>query len=187
MREYTNGIDNDLHVINEKIGQMEAAQIANNTKLVGLETIVGRVDKSLAALLRRFDELHAKTNNQHRGRDQEDEDSAENSHADYAANTKVEDRGQRRLRQNRRGMGRQRPCEVYNNDNTFSKIKFKIPYFDGKYDPDAYLTWEMVVEQKFTCHDFPENACVRAATSEFIDFASVWWIEHGKKNPNNIP
>ena len=52
---------------------------------------------------------------------------------------------------------------------------------DGKYDPDAYLTWEMASEQKFTCHDFPENACVRAATSEFTDFASVWWIEHGKK------
>ena len=63
VREYTNGINNDLQVINEKIGQMEAAQIANSTKLAGLETTVGRVDKSLAALLRRFDELHAKTNN----------------------------------------------------------------------------------------------------------------------------
>jgi len=84
-------------------------------------------------------------------------------------------------------MGGQRPHVVHNNDNAFSKIKFKIPSFDGKYDPDAYLTWEMAVQQKFTCHDFPENACVRAATSEFIDFPSVWWIEHGKKNPNNMP
>ena len=166
---------------------MEAAQIANNTKLARLEASVGRVDKSLAALLRHFDELHAKMNNQHRGRDQEDEGSAENSGADYAADTEVEDRGQRCLRQNRRGMGGQRPCEVHNNDNAFSKIKFKIPSFDGKYDPDTYLTWEMVVEQKFICHDFPENACVRAAISELTDFASVWWIEHGKKNPNNIP
>ena len=63
VRQYTDGIDNDLQVINEKIGQMEAAQIANNTKLARLEASVGRVDKSLAALLRRFDELHAKTNN----------------------------------------------------------------------------------------------------------------------------
>jgi hypothetical protein len=39
----------------------------------------------------------------------------------------------------------------------------------------------MAVEQKFTCHDFPENACVRAATSEFTEFASVWWIEYAKK------
>jgi len=91
VRQYTDGIDNDLQVINEKIGQMEAAQIANNTKLARLEASVGRMDKSLAALLRRFDELHAKTNNQHRGRDQEDEDGVENSGADYAADTEVED------------------------------------------------------------------------------------------------
>ena len=45
----------------------------------------------------------------------------------------------------------------------------------------------MAVEQKFTCHNFSENACVRVATSEFTDFASVWWIEHSKKNPNNMP
>jgi hypothetical protein len=54
VREYTFGIDNDLQVINEKIGQMEAAQISNNTKLAGLETTVARMDKSLAALLRCF-------------------------------------------------------------------------------------------------------------------------------------
>ena len=41
----------------------------------------------------------------------------------------------------------------------------------------------MVVDQKFACHEFPKNAHVRAATSEFTDFSSVWWIEHGKKNP----
>ncbi|XP_039776752.1 uncharacterized protein LOC120644236 isoform X2 [Panicum virgatum] len=84
-------------------------------------------------------------------------------------------------------MGGPRPREVHNIDNAFSKIKFKIPSFDGKYDLDAYLTWEMAVEQKFTCHDFTENAYVRAATSEFTDFSSIWWIEHGKKNPNNMP
>jgi hypothetical protein len=25
------------------------------------------------------------------------------------------------------------------------------------------------------------------ATSEFSDFASVWWVEYGKKHPNDIP
>jgi hypothetical protein len=140
---------------------------------------VAHVDKSLAALLRHFDELHVKTNDQHRGRGEGDQDGVENSGDDYAANTEVEDRGQRRLRRNRQGMGGQRPHEAHNNDIAFSKIKFKIPSFNGKY--------EIAVEQKFTCHDFPKNACVRAATSEFTDFASVWWIEHGKKNPHTMP
>jgi hypothetical protein len=84
-------------------------------------------------------------------------------------------------------MGGHRRREVPNNNDAFSKIKFKIPPFDGKYDPDAYITWEIAVDQKFACHNFPEDTRVRAATSEFTDFASVWWIEHGKKNPDNIP
>jgi hypothetical protein len=50
----------------------------------------------------------------------------------------------------------------------FHKFKFKIPHFDGKYDPDAYISWELVVEQKFTCFEIPKNARVRAVTSEFI-------------------
>jgi hypothetical protein len=77
--------------------------------------------------------------------------------------------------------------EVHNNDDAFHKLKFKIPHFDGKYDPDAYISWELVVEQKFTCFEFPKNARFRAATSEFSDFASVWSVEYGKKHPNDIP
>jgi hypothetical protein len=45
----------------------------------------------------------------------------------------------------------------------------------------------LAVEQKITCFEFPKNARVRAATSEFSDFASVWWVEYGKKHPNVIP
>jgi hypothetical protein len=77
--------------------------------------------------------------------------------------------------------------EVRNNDDAFHKLKFKIPHFDGKYDPNAYISWGLAVEQKFTCFELPKNARVRAATSEFSDFASVWWVEYGKKHPNDIP
>jgi hypothetical protein len=45
----------------------------------------------------------------------------------------------------------------------------------------------LAVEQKITCFEFPENARVRVATSEFSDFAFVWWVEYGKKHPNDIP
>nr|CAD40001.3 OSJNBb0052B05.4 [Oryza sativa Japonica Group]CAE75886.1 B1234D02.10 [Oryza sativa Japonica Group] len=47
----------------------------------------------------------------------------------------------------------------------------EIPPFDGKYDPDAYLSWEIVVDQKFACHEFPENTRVRAVTKETEDAA----------------
>jgi hypothetical protein len=62
-----------------------------------------------------------------------------------------------------------------------------MPPFDGKYDPDAYISWKLAVEHKFTCFEFPENARVRAATSEFTDLASVWWVEYGKKHPDDVP
>jgi hypothetical protein len=32
------------------------------------------------------------------------------------------------------------------NDNPFAKVKFSIPLFNGSYDADAYLDWEMTVE-----------------------------------------
>ena len=62
-----------------------------------------------------------------------------------------------------------------------------MPSFASKYDPDLHLIWELQVDQKFTCHDFPENRRVRAATSEFTDFACVWWSEYCRINPNDVP
>ena len=87
--------------------------------------------------MRCFDELHARTHEQHREKDE----GAQNSNADYSADIEVEDRYQRRRCHNHRGMGGQRPREVHNNDNAFSKIKIKISSFDDKYNHDAYLTW----------------------------------------------
>jgi hypothetical protein len=132
VQRHTEGLDNDMQVTNDKIGQLEATQIATNTKLTGLETAVDNIDKSLAALLRRFDELHVKTNEQHD--DWEDK---------YIADTEQDEQDARhrwRLRTNRRGMGGFRWREVRNNNDAFSKIKFKIPPFDGTNDPDAYIT-----------------------------------------------
>ena len=45
------------------------------------------------------------------------------------------------------------------------------------YDVEAYLDWEMTVEQKFNSHLVPEQHRVRQATSEFRDFAIIWWNE----------
>jgi hypothetical protein len=46
-------------------------------------------------------------------------------------------------------MGGFRRHEVHGNNDAFSKVKFKIPPFDGEYDPNAYITWEIAVDQKF--------------------------------------
>jgi hypothetical protein len=42
------------------------------------------------------------------------------------------------------------------NDDPFAKVKFSIPPFNGSYDADAYLDWEITVEQKFSSHLVPE-------------------------------
>jgi hypothetical protein len=68
-------------------------------------------------------------------------------------------------------------------NDSFAKIKFKIPSFNGKYDPAAYLDWELEVDQKFSCHDIPASSQLKAAISEFTDFALIWWREYKQKHP----
>jgi hypothetical protein len=86
---HNEGIDNDLQVTNEKLGQLEAVQLATNTKITGLETQVANVDKSLASLLRRLDEFHAKTN---KDEDNKTSEAGEdNWDDDYIADTEQDD------------------------------------------------------------------------------------------------
>jgi hypothetical protein len=86
----------------------------------------------------------------------------------------------------RRAKARRVPRRPAGNDS-FSKIKFKIPPFNGKYDPAAYLDWEIEVEQKFLCHDIVATSQVKAVISEFTDFALIWWREYKNKNPTTVP
>ena len=43
--------------------------------------------------------------------------------------------------------------------------------FAGTADPEAYLDWELTVEEKFNSHLVPAEHRVRLATSEFTSFA----------------
>jgi hypothetical protein len=86
----------------------------------------------------------------------------------------------------RRGKACRVPRRPAGNDS-FSKIKFKIPPFNDKYDPAAYLDWELEVEQKFLCHDIAATSQVKDAISEFTDFALIWWCEYKNKNPSAVP
>jgi hypothetical protein len=72
---------------------------------------------------------------------------------------------------------RPNPHYVCGNDYPFAKVKFLIPPFYGVYDAEAYLYWKLTVEQKFSSHLVPELQRVRQATSEFNDFAIIWWNE----------
>jgi hypothetical protein len=83
--------------------------------------------------------------------------------------------------------GRARRVPRHHGNDPFDKIKFKIPSFNGKYDPAAYLDWELEVEQKFACHDIPPTSQVKAAVSEFTDFALIWWHEYKQKHPTLAP
>jgi hypothetical protein len=81
---------------------------------------------------------------------------------------------------NRQGMGgnqNHHNQHYVRNDDPFAKVKFSIPPFNGLYDVDAYLDWEMTVEQKFSSHLVPKQHRVRQPTSEFKDFALIWWNE----------
>ena len=100
---------------------------------------------------------------------------------DYGGDTEQDDgdAGNRR--------GRARRVVRHSNNDSFAKIKFKIPSFNGKYDPAAYLDWELEVEQKFACHDIPAISQVKAAISEFTDFALIWWREYKQKHPTAAP
>jgi hypothetical protein len=85
-----------------------------------------------------------------------------------------------RLAHNRQGMGGNGRRRYYNHEidnDPYAKIKFFIPLFIGSYDVEAYLDWEMTVEQKFYSHLVPEQHRVKQATSEFKDFAIIWWNE----------
>jgi hypothetical protein len=53
---------------------------------------------------------------------------------------------------------------LFKNQGPFAKVKFSIPPFNGSYDAEANLDWEMTIEQKFSSHLVPEQHRVRQAT-----------------------
>ncbi|KAK8503583.1 hypothetical protein V6N12_036756 [Hibiscus sabdariffa] len=60
-------------------------------------------------------------------------------------------------------------------DDNISNIKVAIPSFQGRSDPDAYLTWESKVEHVFECYNYSKQKKVRLVVMEFVDYALLWW------------
>ena len=59
-------------------------------------------------------------------------------------------------------------------DSSLGSIKMKIPSFQGKNDPEAYLEWEKNMKRIFYCHNYSELKKVKLAAIEFFDYAIVW-------------
>ena len=51
----------------------------------------------------------------------------------------------------------------------------KIPSFQGKSDPKAYLEWEKKMEFIFDCHNYSEAKKVKLVVIEFSNYAITWW------------
>ena len=88
----------------------------------------------------------------------------------------IEEVGRMAPRRIRQGRGIQRDLirreEV---DRNLGNIKMKIPSFQGRNDPEAYLEWEKKVEMVFDCHHYSEENKVKLEMVEFTDYAIVWW------------
>jgi len=61
------------------------------------------------------------------------------------------------------------------NDRMFQEVSISLPYFHGKNNVEAYLDWEMKVEELFTCHHISEERKVPLATLSFQGYALYWW------------
>jgi hypothetical protein len=67
VKKHTEGIDADVQVTNERIGVLEATQLATNTTLGTMEAFVAPIYNNLVALLRRFDDLVTREHDRHQG------------------------------------------------------------------------------------------------------------------------
>ena len=67
--------------------------------------------------------------------------------------------------------GRRHERDIKRLDGNLGNIKMKIPAFQGRGDPEAYVEWERKMEMIFDCHNYSEAKKVKLAAIEFTDFA----------------
>jgi hypothetical protein len=101
VKKHTEGIDADVQVTNERIGVLEATQLATDTKLGTMEASVARIDTSLAALLRRFDDLMTREHDRHQGHNNNNNNNIlyeqiEDNWDEYSADSELDNHDARR-------------------------------------------------------------------------------------------
>jgi hypothetical protein len=99
VKKHTEAIDADVEVTKEKIGVLEATQLATDTKLGTMEASVARIDNSLAALLRCFDDLMTREHDRHQGHNNNNnnhDEQVEDNWDEYSADSEPDDHDARR-------------------------------------------------------------------------------------------
>jgi len=86
-------------------------------------------------------------------------------------NNNEDDHNGDRRRQDRR---RKRGLEDEHIEDKIEGVKVQIPSFKVKSDLEAYLKWEMKIEQLFACHNYTKEMKLKVATMEFTNYALIW-------------
>ncbi|KAF1894462.1 hypothetical protein Lal_00046838 [Lupinus albus] len=94
-----------------------------------------------------------------------------------------EHRKRRRRRRERRDDGDPRAEDhggMRREETHVESVKVKVPQFVGLNNPEAYLKWELKIEQLFEYHNYSKENKVKVAASEFKEYAMVWWDQYQK-------
>jgi hypothetical protein len=99
VKKHTEGIDADVQVTNERIGVLEATQLATDTKLRTMEVSIAHIDNNLATLLRHFDDLMTREHNRHQGHNNNNnyDEQVYDNWDEYPADLELDDHDARRL------------------------------------------------------------------------------------------
>jgi hypothetical protein len=75
------------------------------------------------------------------------------------------------------------------NEELFGKLKFNMPTFMGKNDPEEYLSWALKVDKIFRMHNYSEEKKVAMASLEFDGYANQWWeqVQQKRQEKNEPP
>ena len=144
VRLHAEHLDEDIRVTNERFGQLETAE--TNTKLASLEGTLGSINTSLVGVLERLERMEQNRCDgfERRKHNNNMGSTAGHDEEEYAADTELDDEvnGHRRIEQHRRRheTGSRPPWQEVRVDDSFGKIKFTIPAFDGRYNPNIYLS-----------------------------------------------
>ncbi|KAF1860205.1 hypothetical protein Lal_00015355 [Lupinus albus] len=66
-------------------------------------------------------------------------------------------------RRRNRGDRRENPTHGERRNKDLEGVKVKVPTFMGMSDPEAYLKWELKMEQVFQCHHYTDEKKVKVA------------------------